>query len=303
MKRQGKMTIKSIPMFAQNSIERMDNLRSSADAIWKNSEKLIKSILIFNGHIVLNKSDNSCFFSHACLSKLASGNDLRIFLGGFEQEYYFAISIENAPSHLYEMIDVRTFSKQNLLPDQNMGLIAQAISTLSWHASHRFCPNCGSLTEPAYSGWRRDCPSCSKQHFPRIDPVIIMLVTQGDCCLLGAGQNFTEQRYSCLAGFMEPGETIEDAAKRELFEEVGIKSEKVNYVVSQPWPFPSSLMIGVHIQVSDTQIILDTKELRDAMWVKKSEVSAVLKGAADYDFSLPPRIAIAHTLLEYWVAL
>lgn len=210
------MINKIIPMFAQNSIDRMDHLRSSTDSIEQSSERQTKFIVVCNGHIVLDKQANSCFFSQSNLPKAISDNDLKIFLGGSEQGYFFAISIKNDCSHYYEMVDVRSFSKQNFLAEHNMGLIAQAISILNWHASHQFCANCGSLTKSVYSGWRRDCPSCKKQHFPRIDPVIIMLVTQGDYCLLGAKQDFSEQRYSCLAGFMELGETIEDAARRDF---------------------------------------------------------------------------------------
>src|SRR5262249_12589798 len=148
-----------------------------------------------------------------------------------------------------------------------------------------------------------DCGSCGKQHFPRIDPVVIMLVTFKDHCLLGSGRDFkVHQRYSCLAGFMEPGETPEDAARRELFEEAGIVACKVEYMFSQPWPFPSSLMIGVHITAESMDIKMNEKELVGLKWVAKTEIQAVLNGATDRGFNLPPRVAIARNLLEVWCA-
>ena len=173
---------------------------------------------------------------------------------------------------------------------------------LAWHANHGFCARCGAKSEVVYGGWRRDCPACQTEHFPRTDPVVIMLVTCGDKCLLGRGYRFEGPMFSCLAGFMEPGETIAQAALRELWEEAGVKGRDVKYLFDQPWPFPSSLMIGVHIQADDMTLNIDTNELAEVIWADKTDVAAVMNGAIDRPFRLPPRIAIARDLLTYWLA-
>ncbi len=150
-------------------------------------------------------------------------------------------------------------------------------------------------------GWRRDCVICKKEHFPRVDSAVIMLVTFGEYCLLGRGVSFKEGRYSCLAGYVESGETFEGAAKRELFEEAGIEGYDVEYLFSQPWPFPSTLMVGMRMKAKTQELTLDKNEIADAIWVHKDEVRAVLNGKDDSVFSIPLKIAIARNILEVWV--
>src|SRR5262249_43323174 len=142
------------------------------------------------------------------------------------------------------LMDLRAVAAQGLATDGDLDPLAEAKSLLSWHSRHRFCANCGASTEIIDAGWRRDCPACGTQHFPRTDPVVIMLTVHGDECLLGRSGRFPPTMWSCLAGFIEPGETIEEAVRRETFEEAGIVCGDVRYFRSQPWPFPSSLMIG-----------------------------------------------------------
>ena len=151
------------------------------------------------------------------------------------------------------------------------------------------------------AGWRRDCDNCHAQHFPRTDPVVIMLVTEGDRCLLGRQARFGKGMYSALAGFLEPGETIEEAVRREVREEAGIQVGAVQYVASQPWPFPSSLMIGCMGTALSTHIILDRLELEDARWFTRSEAETMLAGTHPDGLGAPQPIAIAHHLLRYWV--
>ena len=176
---------------------------------------------------------------------------------------------------------------------------AAARSVLDWHARHRFCANCGSVTAPFRAGWGRKCPACATEHFPRVDPVVIMIAEHNGRALLGRQAAWPQGRYSALAGFLEPGESIEEAVAREIGEEAGIRVSDVRYVASQPWPFPSQLMIACTAQAKDDALTLDTTELEDAIWVFRDTVRAVLAGG-DGPFIAPPPHAIAHSLLTRW---
>ena len=181
-------------------------------------------------------------------------------------------------------------------------LFAAALSLAWWHSRHRFCANCGAATQIERGGWSRVCPECSAQHFPRVDPVVIMLAEHEGRLLLGRQPQYPPGRYSALAGFLEPGESIEAAVARELHEEAGIKVADVRYTASQPWPFPSSLMIGCHARALGSDLVIDTTELDDARWFTRSEIEAALAGDPQAAFQPPPRFAIARTLLEHWLA-
>ena len=178
---------------------------------------------------------------------------------------------------------------------------AAARSVLDWHARHRFCARCGSTTHLFRTGWGRQCDACYTEHFPRVDPVVIMIAEHDGRALLGRGKGWPEGRYSALAGFLEPGESVEEAVAREIHEEAGVRVADVRYVSSQPWPFPSSLMIACIGTAEDDAITLDTNELEDAMWVPRDLVRAVLAGEPG-PFVAPPSYAIAHTLLTVWAA-
>ena len=179
-------------------------------------------------------------------------------------------------------------------------LAATAKHLLDWHRTHSFCANCGHPTEPAQSGWQRNCPSCGRHHFPRTDPVVIMLVTEGDDLLLGRSPGWPEGMYSCLAGFVEPGETLEAAVRREVLEETGVRVAAVDVVANQPWPFPASLMIGCRGHAATRAIEVDPAEIEDALWITREEGLSIVAG-------LHPRIraprsgAIAGHLIRLWV--
>lgn len=200
-------------------------------------------------------------------------------------------------------IDARSRTVMRLLPllsGPDAALYGGARSLVDWHARHRFCAVCGSPTELFRGGWGRRCGSCSAEHFPRVDPVVIMLAECEGRVLVGRQGGFPPGFFSALAGFVEPGESLEEAVARELFEEAGIRVSNVSYVASQPWPFPSSLMIGCRAVAKDPALTLDTTEIEAAMWVDKAEVRAALAGDIGAPFMAPPPLAIARYLLEDW---
>ncbi|WP_114964723.1 NAD(+) diphosphatase [Alkalilacustris brevis] len=187
------------------------------------------------------------------------------------------------------------------LPPEEAELAATARALFGWHLSHRFCSACGAASEMVEAGWRRTCPACGTHHFPRSDPVVIMLVVRGNRLLLGRAPGWPEGMYSLLAGFVEPGETIEAAVRREVAEETGVRVGRVDYLASQPWPFPASLMLGCVAQAETGTITRDETELDDALWLTREELVEVIAGAH-------PRIkgarrgAIAHFLIRHWLA-
>jgi NAD+ diphosphatase len=217
--------------------------------------------------------------------------------GGFIDERRLAL-----PEHPDLSIhDLRAITSRGLLGPSELGVLAQAKSILHYHACHGFCARCGAATVAAAAGWRRDCPACGTRHFPRTDPVVIMLVASGDKCLLGRQKQFPENMYSCLAGFVESGETLEAAVRREVMEEAGISVGAVRYAASQPWPFPASLMIGCIGEALSHDIVMDVSELEDCRWFSRAEARAMLAELKE-GFRAPGKIAIARTLLEFWVA-
>lgn len=200
-------------------------------------------------------------------------------------------------------VDARSRTVMRLLPllaSEEAALYGGARSLVDWHARHRFCAVCGSPTDLFRGGWGRQCGACSAEHFPRVDPVVIMLAECDGRVLVGRQGGFPPGFFSALAGFVEPGESLEEAVARELWEEAGIRVSDVAYVASQPWPFPSSLMIGCRAVTRDPALTLDTTEIEAAMWVDRDEVRAALAGDMGAPFMAPPPLAIARYLLEDW---
>ena len=200
-----------------------------------------------------------------------------------------------------ELVDLRSLATQGLFPPEALALLGTAKAVLDWHARHGFCAQCGQPTRVTAAGWRRECDACKAQHFPRTDPVVIMLAIDGDKCLLGRQRRFPKGIYSALAGFVEPGETIEEAVRREILEESGVETGQVKYVASQPWPFPSSLMIGCLALATNIQVRIDTQELEDARWFDREEIRSMFEKRHPDALLAPNRMAIAHHLVKYWL--
>ena len=187
------------------------------------------------------------------------------------------------------------------VPGGEAAIAAHARALVDWHARHGFCAVCGQPTQIRQGGIQRHCVDCDSEHFPRTDPVAIMVVCDGDDCLLGRGPHFPEGSYSALAGFVEPGETIEEAARREVFEESGIIVGDVRYHSSQPWPFPSSLMIGLVGMAESRDLKIDYDELEDARWFHRDELVTMMAHEHPGGLITPPPLAIAHHLIKAFV--
>jgi NAD+ diphosphatase len=177
-------------------------------------------------------------------------------------------------------------------------LIAQAKAMIDWHQRHGFCPKCGAATRLMDAGYRRLCDKCKSEHFPRVDPVVIMLATHGEACLVGRGKLFPPGMFSALAGFVEPGETVEEAVRRELMEEAAVKVGEVTYYATQPWPFPSSLMIGCFAKADSRDAKPDETELAEVRWLERSVARKLIDGRQIDGVRVPPPIAIAHHLIR-----
>jgi NAD+ diphosphatase len=290
------------PYFTQNPLDRLDLIRADEKKVKKLKASKNNLYLIFDGNkIIINEQDKECFFSRDIIEEYNINEDEIILLGRYEDVNYFALTLKSEVSSSLSKVGIREFSSSLFIHEEKLGIIAQGASVLHWHTAHQYCSSCGKLTTVTKAGWRRDCLSCKREHFPRVDSVVIMLVTYEDYCLIGRGVNFLQDRYSCLAGYVESGETLEDASRRELYEEAGVIGLDVNYVLSQPWPFPSTLMVGMHVVAKAQELTLDYNELSDAKWVHKNDIKSILEGDESFGFSVPSKIAIARNLLELWV--
>ena len=239
--------------------------------------------------------------------------DEAIAMGANAEEFILLGRAENGPrlavtlpaetvseSDDLKISNLRAMAMEGAMPPDHLGAYAQARSLSYWHQRHQFCANCGTKTKMTAGGYRRDCAACDTQHFPRTDPVSIMLVIKGERCVLGRKSIFAPGQYACLAGFIEPGETIEDAVRRETLEESGIKVGRVRYFASQPWPFPSTLMIGCHCEALSEEITVDTTELEDCRWFDRDEVRRMIDNTHPDGLKLTNPIAIGYRIAAAW---
>ena len=205
----------------------------------------------------------------------------------------------DARGALEQKADLRLLAQ---LDSGDLALYGLARSLVDWHARHPFCANCGAATAIEKGGWQRSCPDCGAQHFPRVDPVAITLVEHDGALLLARGQGWPERTYSALAGFIEPGESVEEGTAREVLEETGLAITDVTYIASQPWPFPSQLMIGCHALAHSREVVLDTTELADARWFTRVEIARHWAAGRQAELHLASNpAAIAHVLVKWWM--
>ncbi|MEM9144602.1 MAG: NAD(+) diphosphatase [Pseudomonadota bacterium] len=230
-----------------------------------------------------------------------------VFLGIFEEQPIFAGDFSHIPRERLEkrfISGAQFFDLRNVAGEIGAGeatVAATAKGVVDWHRTHPFCARCGGPTAIEDGGWRRKCQDCGAQHFPRIDPVVIMLITHGERVLLGRQDGWPDRVYSLIAGFMEPGESLEDAVRRETMEETGIQIGRVRYLACQPWPFPASLMLACAGEALSTEIAIDQQELEDAMWVSRTDMPDILAGKHQ-QFAAPRISAIARVVLSAWAS-
>ncbi len=237
----------------------------------------------------------------------------QVLLGVLDGSPHVAVDVSSAePSALDVLAGDDAFMGARdagaALAQQETGILAQARSMLDWHARNGFCAACGGETAPRLGGDMRHCHACGADHFPRVNPVVIVLVARGDRALLANPTARRAPMYTCVAGFLEPGENIEEAVRREVFEETGVRVGAVRYHSTQPWPFPSSLMIGCHADAASAEIEVDHDEIGDAQWFTRDDVRVALASAGegagpspDVGFGVPPPFTIAHQLIRAWV--
>ena len=230
-------------------------------------------------------------------------NCLCVFLGLDGTQPLFAVDL---PGETEPVLDGGSFQEMRaaafVLPKRDTAIAGQAKALIDWHKRHGFCANCGHATQSHDGGYRRACPQCGAEHFPRTDPVVIMLPVLGDHCLVGRNKRFPALLFSAFAGFVEPGESMEEAVRRELFEEVELKVGAVRYHATQPWPFPSSLMLGCYAEALSRDFRVDSHEIEAARWLSKEEARARLANKIEDDMKLPVAIAIAHHLIKDWAS-
>lgn len=314
----GTMRLAETVTFGGSGLDRSAHLRGDADQqvdLWTKSRVLA----LWKGRPLLRDGQAIAWLSPD--ATLAGQPGTAIFLGRSDGTPVFAQDVSDwvpsqpitastsffdaqvqthpdlPPSHGF--YDLRSVMAQ--LGPRDAELCATARALMEWHRSHGFCASCGAKSAMTNAGWQRTCPACQTPHFPRTDPVVIMLITHGNRLLLGRGPTWPEGMYSLLAGFVEPGETIEAAVRREVFEETGINVGDVGYLSSQPWPFPASLMIGCRGAALSDQITLDPAELQDARWVTREELLSAFAGS--HPQIKPSRKgAIAQFIMQHWLA-
>jgi NAD+ diphosphatase len=284
------------PGFTGARLDRADALRANDEQLAAARADPRARVLGLNGLEPLIGGDGGLLWKP--MHEAAAANEL-VLLGMDGEEPRFAeLRLEEADTVNRSMAVMQVLAR---LPAADAALYGGARSVIDWHYRHLFCARCGAGTTLFRAGWGRKCARCSTEHFPRVDPVVIMLAEFGGRVLLGRQPMFPPKFFSALAGFVEPGESLEEAVRRELFEEAGIRTGAVRYVVSQPWPFPSSLMIGCVAESLDDAITLDTTELQDAMWVDRAAIEAALAGDPTAPFVPPPPVALANSLLRAWL--
>ena len=285
--------------FAGAGLDRADHIRSDPDALAGLMDWRARLLRLDGLDPQIDPDGN---LTWGTLADAAPESEL-VFLGLAQGKACFA---EVATSLLGSVAPAnpRLWAAMSALGSAELATYGTARALVDWHARHRYCARCGCPTLLTKGGWQRSCTNdtCKGEHFPRVEPVTIMLVERDGMLLLGRQPRFPPRRYSALAGFLEPGESIEEAVAREVLEEAGVAVRDVSYVASQPWPFPSSLMIGCHSYTDDAELTVDRTELEEADWFSREEIAAAMTGDESGRLLTPPSQAIAHHLLKWWLA-
>ena len=295
-------------IFAGNPLDRASDRRSDPEAMARflaHPDALV--LPLWNGRVLAEaapKGKRLAYVSGALGAELAAGDERLLFLGLWRETPVFALDFETSadptagPLEGYGAFeDMRALAA--VLPESEAAIAGTAKGVFEWRRRHRFCSACGQPSQVADGGWKRVCAACKVEHFPRTDPVVIMLPVTGEKCLVGRQAVWPVGMWSALAGFLEPGETIEEACARELAEEAGLKTLSVAYHSTQPWPFPNSLMIGLIATIEDAEAHPDQTELEAVRWLTREEARALIEGRLEGNFC-PPPLAIAHHLLRDW---
>lgn len=296
--------------FAGNPLDRASDRRS--DAAWI-AEQLASpdslAFAVWNGQPFVEPAKDGgvqiAYLPARMAQELAEGAERLLFMGLWKETAVFAVDLEGvidpADGPLQGMGKFEDLRRVALrLPPTDAAIVATAKAMFEWRRRHKHCASCGQPTAPADGGWKRRCAACESEHFPRTDPVVIMLPYHGDRCMLGRQEVWPKGMFSALAGFLEPGESIEEACARELSEEAGLRTRRVRYHSTQPWPYPSSLMIGLLAEVEDDEGAPDQTELSEVRWITRDEARKLLAGELD-GMSAPTPMAIAHQLIKAWV--
>ncbi|HEY3948666.1 NAD(+) diphosphatase [Phenylobacterium sp.] len=302
--------------FAGNPLDRASDKRT--DAAWL-AEKLGSAenlgVAMWNGQPLVEPAEAGndgkggvqiAYLPAKLLGELAEGDERLLFLGLWQETAIFALDFEGPANPtdggplqgLGAFEDLRSIALR--LPANEAAIVATAKAMFEWRRKHPYCAACGQKSEAKDGGWKRQCPACGTEHFPRTDPVVIMLPYHGERCMLGRQERWPKGMFSALAGFLEPGESIEEACARELNEEAGLHAVKVRYHSTQPWPYPSSLMIGLIAEVEDEEGAPDQTELSEIRWFTRDEARDLIAGKLEGTFA-PQRLAIAHQLIKAWV--
>jgi NAD+ diphosphatase len=295
--------------FAGNPLDRASDRRGDADWLAEQLGSVDSlGLAIWNGRPFVEKTKDGgwqiAYLPAKLVGQLAGGDERLLFMGLWKDTAIFAVDIEGEADPtlgplqgLGEFKDLRQIAMA--APPGDAAILATAKSMFEWRRRHRHCAVCGQPSEPREGGWKRQCPACEAEHFPRTDPVVIMLAYHEDRCMLGRQERWPAGMFSALAGFLEPGETIEEACARELAEEAGLKTRRVRYHSTQPWPYPSSLMIGLIAEVEDEDARPDQTELSEVRWFSRAEARKLLAGELENTFC-PQPLAIAHQLIRAW---
>jgi NAD+ diphosphatase len=297
-------------VFAGNPLDRVSDRRSKPEWV---AERLADpdslALVIWNGKPMVETPKQGggpqIAYVRADLAGELSGDGERLlFMGLWKETAVFALDMEgpadpaDGPMQgLGRFEDLRAIALD--LPAPDAAILATAKAMFEWRRRHRHCSNCGQPSHPSEGGWKRVCPACKVEHFPRTDPVVIMLPTRGENCLLGRQAAWPKGMYSALAGFLEPGESIEEACAREVWEESGLRTLSVRYHSTQPWPYPSSLMIGLIAEVEEGEAAADDVELEEVRWFTRDEARALMQGSLS-GARAPGAMAIAHQLVKAW---